>query len=107
MTTPTEALELAREWLTWSAWADRITKDSVGHEPSVSDQAKDGIAVADATSRALIDLAAKCERYERVVEAVREWHSWYGTDDAEIFAAMDEALYAAVDALEIATRDPK
>jgi hypothetical protein len=97
MTTPTEALELAREWLTWSAWADRITKYSVGHEPSVSDQAKDGIAVADATSRALIDLAAKCERYERVVSLARKWHADLGVG---IYASTE--LEEAIDALSTA-----
>lgn len=68
-----DAVRLAEEWLVWSAWAGHITKDTVDAEPSVSEQAQDGIAVADVVSRALLSLSSQLSRYSRIVEAAREW----------------------------------
>jgi hypothetical protein len=79
--TTAEALELARETLhegphTTAYWIDR----------------------ADILARALIDLAAKCERYERVVEAAVKWKKVADDPGAPVWKYTME-LDAALDAL--------
>jgi hypothetical protein len=98
--TTTEALELAREWLTWDAWDGRQPPpptpimDSAGYE----DENGPTPTAMTVLSKALIDLAAKCERYERVVEAAVKWKKVADDPGAPVWKYTME-LDAALDAL--------
>jgi hypothetical protein len=97
------ALELAREWQAWSAWAERVTPATVSSEPPAPLEG-DSTKLADAFARALIALAAERDAMATqlatakvIIEAIPGEHDLDRAASRKVYREQVSSLFTADD----------